>query len=386
MRSLALALSVPVIALGTVAHAETMTIGLVAPLSGGAAAWGSAMKGALELAIEDIQKDGGLKVGDTTYDLKVAAYDSHYKPNDAVTAMNRLIFEDEAAFVVGPLGSAPLAALVPMATENKKITLTAGFTPIAAAKEYPYSFRAILPTEVYAKPQIEWVVNNLGAKKVGGLFPNDETGQAMVNDLAKAYEAAGASFPAQEFYERGRVDFVPILTRVLAQDIDTFELDGSPPQTAGLLVKQLRELGFKGNIVRTGGDATPDILAVAGKDASEGLYVHQEYDPSLPSAVAYEERFEKAYGGTMNAFSPGFYTAIMMVFDAMKETGSVEDADAVAAALSKISDFDGPAGKARWIGEDYWGTQRQLFVPYSIGQVTNGETKVVATCSPTRCE
>lgn len=386
MKLSALAFGASALAMASAASADTMTVGLVGPLSGGAAAWGSAMKAAIEFAAEDINAAGGLEVGGKTYTIDIAAYDSHYNPNDALTAVNRLVFEDEAAFIVGPLGSAPLAALVPTTTENKKITITAGFTPVAAAPEYPYSFRAVLPTEVYAKPQINWVVKSLGAEKIGSLFPNDETGQAMSNDISSAYEVAGADASAVEFYERGRVDFVPLLTRLLAQGIDTFELDGSPPQTAGLLVRQLRELGFEGNIVRTGGDATNDILAVAGPDASEGLYVHMEFDGGLDSVQDYQARYIEAYGGTMNAFSPLFYSNINMVFEAMKAAGTISDADAIVAEMAKISGYEGPAGEVSWIGEDFWGTKRQQFVPYAIGKVTGGKPEVVATCTVDACE
>lgn len=374
------------VATSQAATAEDLTIGLVAPLSGAGAAWGNAMKGALEIAVEDVNGAGGLTVGETTYDLKIAAYDSHYNPNDAVTAVNRLIFEDNAAFIVGPLGSAPLAALVPMTTENKKITITGGFTPVAASPDHPYSYRAVMPTEIYAEHQIAYVVEQLGAKKVGSLFPNDETGQTLAKDIGSAYESAGAEELITDFYERDRVDFVPLLTRLMAAGIDTFELDGASPQTAGLMTRQLREIGFQGNIVRTGGDATGDILAVAGNDAAEGLYVHMEYDGSLPSVQEYEQRYVDAYGGSMNAFSPLFNTTIHMVFEAMKAAGTTEDSDAIVAELAKMSDFEGPAGPANWIGQDYWGTMRQQYIPYAIGQVKGGQVEVVATCTIDGCE
>ncbi|MCA8906565.1 MAG: ABC transporter substrate-binding protein [Rhodospirillaceae bacterium] len=386
MKAGMLALGVSALALTSPAYAETLTVGLVAPLSGAGAAWGLAMQGALELAVEDLNAAGGLVVDGETYEIEIVPYDSHYNPNDAVTAVNRLIYEDEAAFIVGPLGSAPLAAIAPMATENQIITITGAFTPIAASPEHPYVFRAVLPTEVYAHPQISWVVNQLGGTTVGALFPNDESGQSMQGDIAAAYEQAGADASAIDFYERGRMDFVPLLTRQIAQGIDTFELDGSPPETAGLLVRQLRELGFEGNIIRTGGDATDAILAVAGDEASEGLYVHMEYDGSLPEAQAYQERFEAAYGDSMNAFSPLFYTAINQVFQAMQAAGTVDDSDAIVAELGNHHDFVGPAGAANWIGEDIWGTTRQQFVPYAVGRVTNGSPEVVSICSLESCE
>ena len=98
--------------------------------------------------------------------------------------------------------------------------------------------------------------------KYMALFPNDESGQQVALQVGAAYQKAGAQL-VTDFFERERVDFVPLLTKLMAQGIDMIELDGNSPQTSGLMVKQARELGFKGAIVRTAGDATADILAVA---------------------------------------------------------------------------------------------------------------------------
>src|SRR3546814_1090668 len=78
-----------------------------------------------------------------------------------------------------------------------------------------------------AQPQVEWLVKAHGVKKVGALFPNDETGQQIAKDLAAAYKRAGAELAATEFFERDRVDFVPLLTRMAARGIDAIELDGN---------------------------------------------------------------------------------------------------------------------------------------------------------------
>src|SRR5690606_28076133 len=144
-------------------------------------------------------------------------------------------------------------------------------------------FRPNVTTAEVSQPQIDWVVASQGIKKVGALFPNDETGQAIAKDLQAAYGKAGAGLVATEFVERDRVDFVPLLTRIMAKRVDAIELDGNSPTTAGLLVKQARELGFEGKIIRTGGPATQDIVNVAGKEAAEGLLVHTPIDPGLAS-------------------------------------------------------------------------------------------------------
>src|SRR5690606_18067988 len=149
------------------------------------------------------------------------------------------------------------------------------------------------------QPQIDWLVKSQGIKKVGALFPNDETGHQIAQDLTAAYGTAGADLAATEFFERDRVDFVPLLTRMAARGIDTIELDGNSPTTAGLIVKQAREIGFTGKIVRTGGPATQEIVNVAGVESAEGMFVHTPINPELPSTKAYADLYAANYKHTM---------------------------------------------------------------------------------------
>lgn len=368
------------------ASAQTLKLGVLATLSGAGTAWGMAMQGAAELAAEDVNSKGGLEVGGKKYKVEIVAYDDHYKAADALTAFNRMVFDDSIKFVVGPLGSAPALALLPVSTENKVITMTMAFTPKALSAEYKYSFRPVIPSDVFSDPQIKWVVQKLGAKKIGGLFPNDESGQQVGAANEAAYEAVGAKFVAKEFFERERVDFVPLLTRVLAKGIDAFELNGNAPQTAGLLVKQLRELGFKGPIIRTGGDATADILKVAGKDATENVYVHQPINTESPAIQEYTKRFEAKYKIPLNAFSPFFYANVQMVFAAMQKSGTVTDSDKVREAMRGLKDFETVLGKVNWIGEAQWKSNQQLDAPFYVALLKGGAAQVVAKCTPKACE
>jgi branched-chain amino acid transport system substrate-binding protein len=368
------------------ASAQTLKLGVLATLSGAGTAWGMAMQGAAELAAEDVNSKGGLEVGGKKYKVEVVAYDDHYKAADALTAFNRLVFDDGIKFVVGPLGSAPALALLPVSTENKVITMTMAFTPKALSAEYKYSFRPVIPSDVFSDPQIKWVAQKLGAKRIGGLFPNDESGQQVGAANEAAYQAVGAKFVAKEFFERERVDFVPLLTRVLAQNIDAFELNGNSPQTAGLLVKQLRELGFKGPIIRTGGDATADLLKIAGKEATENVYVHQPINVESPAIQEYTKRFEAKYKVPLNAFSPFFYANVQMTFAAMQKAGTVTDTDKVREAMLGLKDFETVLGKVNWIGEAQWKSNQQLDAPFYIALLKGGAPQVVAKCTPKLCE
>jgi branched-chain amino acid transport system substrate-binding protein len=368
------------------AQAQDIRLGVHTTLSGPASAWGASMLGAAELAAEEVNAKGGLEVAGKKHKVVITSYDDNYKANDAVTAMNRLISDDKIKFVVGPLGSAPALAVLPMTSEAKVITMTMAFTPKALSKDFPYSFRPVISTEEFSDPQIGWVVKKLGAKNVGGLFPNDESGQQVALANAKAYEKAGAKFDAREFFERERVDFVPLLTRLFAKNIDVIELDGNSPTTAGLIVKQAREMGFKGPIIRTGGDATADIIKVAGAANAEGLYVHQTIDPNDPKVAEYVKRYTDKYKSDMNAFSPMFYANVQVLFAGMQKAGTTTDVDKIRDAMVALSGTDTVIGKVSWTGEQQYGVKRQIDAPFYIGQIKGGKSVIVAKCTTKGCE
>lgn len=360
---------------------ETLKIGALVTLSGPGAAWGQAMKNAAELAADKANATGGLEVAGKKYKVEIISYDDKYQAGEAVTVANRLVFEDKVKFIVGPTGSAAALAVQPITEKNQVLTVTLGFTNKALAADKPLSFRPVITTLEFAEPQIMWMVKSLGVKKAGGLFPNDESGQVIARDLEQAYRKAGGELTAKEFFERDRVDFVPLLTRMLARGIDTIELDGNAPGTAGLIAKQARELGFKGRIVRTGGPATAEIIAVAGKEASEGMIVHAVLDPSTRSTRTYMDLYIAKYKAAPNGFSPSFHDFTNMLFEAMRRAGTVTDTQKVRLELEKLKDFEGVLGKLNWTGKASYGIDHQLAVPFYVAEIKNGIEVVRARCT-----
>ena len=365
---------------------EEIKIGAIVTLSGAGAAWGQGMLYAAELAADDVNAKGGLEIDGKKHKVKVIAYDDKYQANEAVTAANRLVFEDKVKYIIGPVGSAAALAVAPITEKNKVVMMTLGFTPKAITSEKPFSFRPNLTTGETSQPQIDWIVKAKGIKKVGALFPNDETGQQIAVDLEKAYSKAGAQLSAKEFFERERVDMVPLLTRLMARGVDAIELDGNAPGTAGLIVKQARELGFKGFIIRSGGPSTPEIVSVAGVAASEGMLVNTPINAANESVQKYADRYQEKYNKKMNGFSPAFYDGTHMLFQAMMKAGTTSDSEKVRVALESITSYKGILGELNWTGKTVYGSNHQLNSPFYIATVKNGQEVSEATCSLTVCK
>jgi branched-chain amino acid transport system substrate-binding protein len=369
---------------GSASAQDALKIGVHASFSGAGAAFAAGMLGATELAAEDANKGGGLDVAGKRYKIDIKQYDDRYRAQDAVTAMDRLIVQDGIRYVVGPMGSAAAVATKEQTTSAKVVTMTLAFSPRALGADAPFAFRSVITTGEFSEPQIAWLVKTKSPKRIGALLPNDETGQQMGSANVASYTKAGAKLQI-EYFERERVDFVPILTRLLSQS-DALEVGGNSPATAGLIVKQARELGYSGPIFITGGDVTAEVVKVAGKTAAEGIYVHLPLDTDLPETAAYIARYKAKYGPSMNAFSPFFYAGLQMLFNSIQKAGTIEDTTKVAQQMEKLSGFPTVVGKASWTGDKTYGIAHQIDLPYYIGQIRNGDVVRVATCGKTTCE
>jgi branched-chain amino acid transport system substrate-binding protein len=369
---------------GSAACAEdNLTIGVHGSFSGAGAAFAEGMLAATDFAAEDVNKDGGLEVAGKRYKVLIKQYDDRYRAQDAVTAMDRLMIQDGIHFVVGPMGSAAAVATKAQTTAGKVITMTLAFTPRALGPDAPFAFRPVITTGEFSDPQVAWLMKTSPSKQVVSLLPNDETGQQIGAGNTASYAKAGAKLQV-EYFERERVDFVPVLTRVLMK-ADGLELGGNSPTTAGVILKQARELGYRGPVFVTGGDVAAEMVKVAGKEAAEGTYVHLPIDTGLPDTAAYVARFKAKYGPNMNAFSPFFYSGLQMLFVAMKKAGTVEDTTKVAATLEGLSDVPTAIGKAGWTGEKQYGIKHQIDLPFYVGQIKDGVVVKVATCDVSAC-
>ena len=367
------------------AHAEDdLTIGVHASFSGAGAAFAEGMLAATNFAAEDVNKDGGLEVAGKRYKVQIKQYDDRYRAQDAVTAMDRLMIQDGIHFVVGPMGSAAAVATKAQTTAGKVITMTLAFSPRALGPDAPFAFRPVITTGEFSDPQVAWLMKTKPSKQVVSLLPNDETGQQMGAGNTASYAKAGAKLQV-EYYERERVDFVPVLTRLL-MTADALEIGGNSPTTAGLILKQARELGYRGPVFVTGGDVAAEAVKVAGKEAAEGVYVHLPIDTGLPDTAAYVARFKAKNGPNMNGFSPFFYAGLQMLFTAMQKAGTVEDTTKIAATLEGLSDVPTAMGRAGWTGEKQYGIKHQIDLPFYVGQIKDGVVVKVATCDVNACK
>jgi branched-chain amino acid transport system substrate-binding protein len=372
---------VVILAIIGAAHAADFKLGVAGTLSGGGTAWGVATQRGVELAIAEVAAAGGLKVGKQTYTPKMIMYDDQYTAQGGTTAATRLVNVDGVKYIIGPIGSPAVLGVLGVAQPQHVIVLSDGFSPKILTPDSKYNFRISLTTTEFAPPIAKWVHEKYPqAKRVGIISPNDAVGQSIVPILVAAYKGQGFEITFDEKYERGMMDFTPLITRMMAKGVDVFDLDSNAPGEAGLLVKQARQLGFRGTMIQTGGPGIDEVIKVAGPLAN-GFFSYDIFDPDAQSAAEFVKAYKAKYQGPIDAYAPIMYNATKLLFEAMRRAGSL-DVDAVQAQLEKLEGYSTLFGPVRWGGKQGYGINHQLLTEFYVTEVKNGRPQTITRLKP----
>ena len=358
------------------ARAEALKIGVIAPLTGGGAAWGLATKEGPKILADEINAKGGLDVGGKKYQVEILAYDDQYKAADAVAAYTRLVNQDGVKYMI-IMSSAATMALKQNVEDDKVIALTSAGTAKSIDESSKYMFRLYSIATDFDPPFVAWLRDNVKERRVVTVNPNDETGwdQAQITD--KLFKQDGFDLVGSELYERSVKDFQPLLTKIIGMKPDLVDLGSTSPATAGLMVRQARELGYKGLLVKSSGPSVKDIVAGAGKDAAEGMINLLYVDTSKTSYQHLAATYKKDIGQDPNEMIVTFYDATNVLLQAIQKAGNVNDTAKVAASFAKALPMESVQGDELTLGDktSSGGTQQIVTVDY-VGIIRNGETAI----------
>ncbi|MCX6716093.1 MAG: ABC transporter substrate-binding protein [Candidatus Taylorbacteria bacterium] len=285
---------------------QPIKIGAVLPLTGPVAGLGEALKLGYTWKIEELNKEGKI----TSFYLE----DSKSNAKDAVTAFLKLADVEKVPIIFTTM-SAVSMTLRPIA-EQRSVLLWADAAHPLLTRDTRFVLRhsntSNKDAEVLANKVIE-----LAGKKTGVLYQNDDWGVAASELLSGNLSAVGNK-AVLEPIDNKSADFRILLTKLISQKIDSLvTIVAGPP--SGIIIKQARELGFKGNIVSSVGIIlTPDAQNLAGSYL-KGTY-YQTYDENPLFASDYRARFNAPPA----AFTHVGYTDMELLMDAIEQTGTVD--------------------------------------------------------------
>ena len=355
------------------AQAEDLPIGVVGSLSGGGTEWGIATQRGVELAVAEVQAAGGLKVGNKTYSPKVIMYDDQYTGQGGTTAATRLINIDGVKFILGPVGSPAVLGVLGVTQRSNVLVLSNGFSPKILTPESKFNFRVSLTTSEFSPAVIEWLRGKYpNVKRVGVLLPNDAVGQSVAPILLAAYKNNGFEILSDERYDRGAVDFTPIITRMMSAKVELIEVSGNAPGEVGLFIRQARQMGYQGTI--TGGPGYADEVIKVAASSANGFITYSLFDPTSAEAQGFVAAYQAKHKGPINDYAPVFYNASKLLFEAMRRAGT-DDVAKVRDEILKLEGFETIFGRVRWGGQETYGIKHQLLTDLHMAEIVDGKLR-----------
>ena len=331
---------------GTEEVPKELSIGVVVPFSGQAAIAGKYTKEGCEIALDELEADGGLKVRDQIVKINIVYGDTEGKQDIGANIYRKLIDQDKVIAIVGPDMSKVQLAAAPIAQDAKIPNIATVCTNEKTTQVGDFIFRACFIDPFQGKIIAKHARENLKAETAGVLFNNaDEYSVGLKEAFVKNFEELGGKVVEIQAYGGSDVkDFNAQLTKIKAANPDVLCIANMFAEV-GLQMKQARQMGITARFL--GGDSmdTTDVPNIAGKDMCEGTDFTAAFSPDDPSPLAQEfvKRYKEKFG-----YNPGTHAS--MAYEAMKITlKSIQDAktidgQGVRDAMDAIS-IDLPSGR-----------------------------------------
>lgn len=328
--------------IGVASAAETIKIGMLAPLTGFAAADGASALNSVKIAVDQVNGQGGV-LGKK---IQLIVYDDRADAKEAVALAYKLIEQDKiAAFVAGSY-SLPTRAVAPIFQEEKIPLVAAYAIHPDVTKAGEYCFRNGFLGTVEGKAAAYTAHKLLNAKTVALLTSDNDFGRTLVEGF-KMYQAKygkDMKIVYEQAYPFSEKDFKPYLSKIKEANPDVIFASGYYFQT-GPLLKQARELGIKSKILGEEGADSPKLAEIAG-EAAEGFYIVTNFDRDDPRPVVqnFLKEYRKRYKIEPDMVGASAYDAFMIIVDAMRKTKTYSNPTAIRMAISKTTNFDGLTG------------------------------------------
>jgi branched-chain amino acid transport system substrate-binding protein len=359
-------------------------IGLNASLSGPAAPWGITYSRCGNKLVEDINKEGGLLVGGKRYLIKLYEYDSKRDPATSVENAKKLIFTDKVIAIMHH-GGVITSPTLPVLSENKIISLDISVGPYVL--RWPYNFETQAVGRVLSMNGYKTFTKLFGIKKVAEFNPDNDSGYTNEVDDRWAAKQVGVEIISHQFFPEDTTDFYPILTKAIATNPDMLVIGLGVPGNVPVIIKQARELGWKGPIGMTQGavGAVSTLVKIAGEAAEGFLYstpCHDDRNFMTEEEKAWMDYFLKRWGEPFVADAFLGYKMFDLYFQGVRKANSLNP-DKIAKAL-ETNEFVVLGWKIHFgvTPDCYMGRPRALMFPLPITTIKNGKAKVLELVFP----
>ena len=316
------------------ATGETIKIGGLAPLTGNVSVYGIATNNGVKLAVDSINKAGGVLGKQIEY----VSYDEKGDAIEAVNAYNKLVQDDKVVALVGDVTSKPTIAVAQKAVKDGLPMITATGTAADITKAGDNIFRACFIDPFQGELMAAYAAKKLGAKTAAIIYDNgDDYSTGVANAFEAAAKEAGMTITNKEAYQSGSVDFKSQLTKIKAGNPDVVMVPVYYSDVA-LIAVQAKDVGLNAKLLGADGwDGVLEKIDKSNLDAVKNCYFCSQYsaESTDPDLQAFLKKYKETYNADANMFAVLGYDAMGMMAAAINKAGST-DSDKIVAAMKGL--------------------------------------------------
>ncbi|MFC5826504.1 branched-chain amino acid ABC transporter substrate-binding protein [Nonomuraea insulae] len=310
-------------------------LGMLVPQSGSEAAIGPYMTNAAQLAIDEINAKGGV----LGRQLELKTVDDACDPQTAVSAANKVVTEGVAVSIGGYCSGATLPTLPVFGKANIPMIIPAANSQELVDQKLKNVFLINGTGTQQAEAAGKWIAKQ-GATKVALMHDNTSYSKDIAD---RTQPLLGAKAVITEAVTPKESDYSANIHNVLDKKPDFVYWTGYF-QEGGLIIRQLRQAGYKGSIMVADGSVSVKLGEIAGSDA-EGVFATMTPIPdTLPDAKGWIDSYTKKFSSAPGPYSNQAYDAVRLAAEAITKAGGTDGAKLVSAleGVNGFSMFSGP--------------------------------------------
>jgi branched-chain amino acid transport system substrate-binding protein len=314
-------------------RAAEVNIAFLNPLSGSNADAGAQDLNAAKLAVEDINKAGGIKaLGGATVNLIIA--DTTSDPKDAASTAQRIFSLNKVAGAVGTGISGLTLPILPIAERAGVPIITNSISDQITAQGYKYTFELTPKGSQFGKTQVAFLKTlnekyNLGITKVAVVYENSGYGVSTASSIKDIAAAAGLDLVLYEAYPHGFTDASSLVTKIKAAGAQAL-FPVAYTTDAKLIINTMKQMNVHPVIIGGGAGFLWPAFATEMGDAVNGFVSVASWNwdskciSDVPALAAITQRYEQEYGGFMTEHAGPTYLAVRMLAQAMEQAKSAD--------------------------------------------------------------
>lgn len=330
------------------ASGAAIKIGGIGPLTGGAAIYGNAVKNGAELAVEEINAQGGLQ-------FELNFQDDENDPEKSLNAYNNLKDWGMQA-LLGTVTTQPCLTVAPETAADNMFLLTPSASAVDVIKE-DNAFQVCFTDPNQGVASADYIAENGLATKIAIIYDSSDAYSSGIHDKFKEEAATkGLEIVADEaFTADNMTDFSVQVQKAKSSGAELVFLPIYYSE-ANLIIQEMNKQGCTASVF--GCDGLDGLLTIEGADTSlfEGVMLLTPFaaDAQDEKTQNFVSKYEEKYGETPNQFAADAYDGVYTILAACEQGGVTADMDASAvcdalkAAMTQIT-VDGLTGEGmKW--------------------------------------